>query len=116
MPPTWRPAMTHTEREWLDGRPGGGGAGGGARPSRPRQPAGALAGQVPGNDPLAERAGEADRPVEQADADDPMAERADAGGPLVERADADGPLVEEVPEPAGLASAGDQERFVARWQ
>jgi len=88
--------MTHTEREWLDGRPEGTGL----------DESTSLAGQVPGNDPLAERAGEDDQLVERADADDPM----------VERADADGPVVEEVPGPAGLASAGDQERFVARWQ
>ncbi len=46
----------------------------------------------------------------------PLAERAGGDEPLAERAGEGRPLVEEVPEPAGLASAGDQERFVARWQ
>jgi hypothetical protein len=69
--------MTHTEREWRDGQPGGTG---------PDESTG-LAEQVPGDDPLVE-----------------------------ERVHDDDPLVEEVHEPAGLGSAGDQERFVVRWQ
>jgi hypothetical protein len=108
--------MTHTEREWRDGQPEGAGLDESISPGHPAQPAGPLAEQVPENDPLVERVGEDDRLVERADADDPMVKRADAGGPLVERADAGSPLVEEVSEPAGLASVGDQERFVARWQ
>jgi len=124
--------MTHTEREWRDGQPEGTGQPAGTGPDestgagRPAPPADPLADRVHTDDPLVERVGEddqlvgradADGPlVERADADGPLVERADADGPLVERADADGPLVQEVPEPAGLASAGDQERFVARWQ
>jgi hypothetical protein len=87
--------MTHTEREWRDGQPEG------ARLDEGTGPAG----QVPGNDPLPERAHD----------DDPLAEEV-RGDPLVERADEDGPLVEEVHEPAGLASTGSYERFMARWQ
>jgi len=104
--------MTHTEREWRDGQPEGTGQPAGTGPDestgagRPAPPADPLADRVHTDDPLVERVGEDDRLVGRADAD----------GPLVERADADGPLVQEVPEPAGLASAGDQERFVARWQ
>jgi hypothetical protein len=48
--------------------------------------------------------------------DDGLVERAGQDEPLVERAGQDAPPVEEAHEPAGLASAGDQERFVARWQ
>ena len=118
--------MTHTEREWRDGQPEGAGLDEGTSPGRPAQPARPPADQVPENDPRVERAGaddrpveragEDDRPVERAGEDDPMVERAGAGGPLVERAGEDVPLVKEVPAPAGLASAGDQEPFVARWQ
>jgi hypothetical protein len=78
--------MTHTERERRDGQPEG---------TRLAEGTG-RAGQVPANEPLPERAHDND--------------------PLVERADDGDPLVEEVHEPAGLASAGSYERFVARWQ
>src|SRR5262245_44795574 len=105
-PPTWRPAMTHTEREWRDGQPEGAGLDESTSPDRPAQPAGPLAERVPADDRLVGRAG----------ADDPLLERAGAGDPLVEHTGEDVPLAEEVPAPAGLASAGDQERFVARWQ
>src|SRR5215831_6680065 len=121
-PPTWRPAMTHTEREWRDGQPAGTGPDESTGldestgPGRPAPSADPLAERVHEDDPLVERAGADDRLVERAGADDPLVERAGVDGPLVERAGADGPLVEEVPGPAGLASAGDQERFVARWQ
>jgi hypothetical protein len=78
--------MTHTEREWRDGQSEGTGLDEGTGP----------AGQMPGNGPQPERAHD--------------------DGPLVERADEDDPLVEEVHEPAGLASTGSYERFMARWQ
>ena len=69
------------------------------------------------DDPLVERVGEDDPLVERVGGDDePLVERAGGDEPLAERAGEGRPLVEEVPEPAGLASAGDQERFVARWQ
>jgi hypothetical protein len=94
--------MTHTEREWRDGQPGGTGldeSTGLDENTAPDPP-------VPPADPLAEQAHE----------DPPLVERAGDDGPLVERASEDRPLVEEVHEPAGLGSAGDHERFVARWQ
>ena len=79
-----------------------------------------------GGDPLVERAGEDDPLAEHAAADDPLVqsvrdddplvERAAGADPLMARAVGEGPLVEEVHEQAGLGSAGDQERFVARWQ
>jgi hypothetical protein len=118
--------MTHTEREWRDGQPEGTGLDEGTGPGRPAVPAGPLAepvhegdplaGHVHEDDPLVERAGEDDVLVERVGQDDPLVERADGDDPLAERATADKPLAEEAPEPAGLASAGDQERFTARWQ
>ncbi|HXZ74260.1 MAG TPA: hypothetical protein VEH31_25790 [Streptosporangiaceae bacterium] len=98
--------MTHTEREWRDGQPEGTGL---------DEDAG-RAGQVPGNDPLAERTHADDPLAERTLADDPLAERVHADDPLAERVDEDDPLVEDVHEPAGLASAGRHERFAARWQ
>jgi hypothetical protein len=104
--------MTHTEREWRDGQPGGAGLDESTGPDRPAAPAelahegDPLAGHVHEDDPLVERTGENEVLVEHVGQDEP----------LVERAREDKPLMEEVPEPAGLASAGDQERFVARWQ
>jgi hypothetical protein len=93
------------------------------------------------DDPLVERVHEDDPLVERVHEDDPLVERVHEDDPLVERVDEDDPLVEEVHEggrsaepaydgpgsvahgvgaaqeqPAGLASAGDHERFVARWQ
>ena len=119
--------MTHTEREWRDGQPESTGPDENTGPGRPAP----LAEQVHEDDPLVERVSE----------DDPLVERVSEDDPLVGRAGDDDPLVEEVHEagrpaepaydgpggvangvgaaqaqPAGLASAGDQERFVARWQ
>ena len=128
--------MTNTEREWRDGQPAGTGLDESTGPDRPAPPADPLAEQVHESDPLVEhvheddplveRVGEDDPLVERVGGDEPLAERAGGDEPLVERAGGDEPLaeragegrplVEEVPEPAGLASAGDQERFVARWQ
>lgn len=134
--------MTHTEREWRDGQPEDAGL---AESTGPDSPA-PLTGQVHEDDPLVERVREDDPLVEHAAAgdplvesvrdddplvdhaagedplvesvhdDDPLVESAGQGDPLVERAAGGDPLVEEVHEPAGLGSAGDQERFVARWQ
>ena len=113
--------MTHAEREWHDGQPEDAGL---AETTAPDPPA-PLAGQVHEDDrlvevvheddPLAEPAG-SDPLAESVREDDPLVERAAGADPLVERAAGNGPLVEEVREPAGLGSAGDQERFVARWQ
>jgi hypothetical protein len=124
--------MTRTEREWRDGQPEGAGPdestglNESTGPGRAAASADPLAGQVHEDDPLVERAGEDDPLVERASEvdplagqvheDDPLVERAGEDDPLVERVGDDGPLVEEVHEPAGLGSAGDQERFVARWQ
>jgi len=134
--------MTHTEREWRDGQPAGTGpeestgleeSTGSGRPAPPGDPLAAqvhegdplaghthegdpLAGHVHGDDPLVERAGEGEPPVDRARQGEPPVDRARQGEPPVERADGDAPLAEEVHQPAGLASAGDQERFVARWQ
>jgi len=109
--------MTHTEREWRDGQPEG---------TRPDEAA-----------PLAEHGHEDDPLVEHVRTDDPLTEPAPGGDPLVEAQENDplaeaqekDPLAEPVPaavggadavagqaQPAGLGSAGDQERFVARWQ
>jgi hypothetical protein len=134
--------MTHTEREWRDGQPEDAGL---AESTGPDGPA-PLTGQVHEDDPLVERVGEDDPLVEHAAGGDPLVERVGEDDPLVEHAAADdplvqsvrdddplveraagadplmaravgeGPLVEEVHEQAGLGSAGDQERFVARWQ
>ena len=124
--------MTHTEREWRDGQPEDAGLAESTGPDGPVP----LAGQVheddplvehaAGGDPLVEHAGEDDPLVEHAAADDPLVhsvrdddplvERATGADPLMARAVGEGPLVEEVHEQAGLGSAGDQERFVARWQ
>jgi hypothetical protein len=124
--------MTHTEREWRDGQPEDAGL---AESTAPDGPA-PLAGQVHEDDPLVERVREDDPLVEPAAGgdpllesvhdddplvgsvhdDDPLVESAGQGDPLVERAAGGDPLVEEVHEPAELGSAGDQERFVARWQ
>jgi hypothetical protein len=134
--------MTHTEREWRDGQPEDAGLAESTGPDGPVS----LAGQVHEDDPLVERVGEDDPLVEHAAGGDPLVERAGEDDPLVEhaaggdplvqsvrdddplvaraagadplmaRAVGEGPLVEEVHEQAGLGSAGDQERFVARWQ
>jgi hypothetical protein len=114
--------MTHTEREWRDGQPEDAGL---AESTSPDGLA-PLAGQVHEDDPLVERVREDDPLVERAAGDDPLVERVREDDPLVERAAGDDPpvervgggdpVVEEVHEPAGLGSAGDQERFVARWQ
>src|SRR5262249_26481738 len=101
-PPTWRPAMTHTEREWRDGQPEGTG-----------QPAGTGPDESTG---LAERVHEDDPLVEHVGEDDRLVERADADAPLVERAAGRGRWGEGAPAPAGLAPAGGQGRFVARGQ
>lgn len=104
--------MTHTEREWRDGQPEG---------TLPDEGAAPLAEHVHEHDPL----------VEHVRTDDLLAEPAPGAGPLVEEAQEKDPLAEPVPaavgsadagvgagqvQPAGLGSAGDQERFVARWQ
>jgi hypothetical protein len=134
--------MTHTEREWRDGQPEDAGLAESTGPDGPVP----LTGQVHEDDPLVERIREDDPLVEHAAAgdplvesvrdddplvdhaagedplvesvhdDDPLVESAGQGDPLVERAAGGDPLVEEVHEPAGLGSAGEQERFVARWQ
>jgi hypothetical protein len=124
--------MTHTEREWRDGQPEDAGLAEGTGPDRPAP----LAGQVhkddplvehvrdddplvepaAGDDPLVESVREDDPLVERAVGDDPLVEPVREGDPLVERAAGGDPLVEEAHRPAGLSSAGDQERFVARWQ
>ena len=124
--------MTHTEREWRDGQPEDAGLAESTGPDGPVP----LAGQVHEDDPLVERVGEDDPLVEHAAGgdplvehvgeddplvqsvrdDDPLVERAAGADPLMARAVGEGPLVEEVHEQAGLGSAGDQERFVARWQ
>ena len=104
--------MTHTEREWRDGQPEGTGldeSTGLDENTAPDPP-------VPPADPLAEQAHEDPPLVERVGEDGPLVERVHEDGPLVERASEDRPLVEEVHEPAGLSSAGDHERFVARWQ
>ena len=88
--------MTHTEREWRDGQPEDTELDESTGPDRAAAPAGPLAGQVHEGDPLAGQVQE--------------------GDPLVERTGGDAPLVEELHQPAGLGSADDQERFVARWQ
>ena len=114
--------MTHTEREWRDGQPGGTGLDESTgldentAPDPPVPPADPLAEQAHEDPPLVERVGEDGPLVERASDDGPLVERASDDGPLVERASEDRPLVEEVHEPAGLGSAGDHERFVARWQ
>ena len=100
--------MTHTEREWRDGQPGGTGL--------DESTGSGLAGQAHDGDPPAGHVHEGDPLMERAGEDDVLVERAGQDEPLVERAGQDTPLVEEAHEPAGLASAGDQERFVARWQ
>jgi hypothetical protein len=108
--------MTHTEREWRDGQPEGTGldeSTGRAERVPANEP---LAEPAHDDDPLVERVDEDDPLVERARDDDPLVERARDDDPLVERTDEGDPLVEEVHEPAGLASAGGHERFVARWQ
>ena len=87
--------MTHTEREWRDGQPGGAGLDQSTGPAE----------QVHENDPLAE----------QVHQDDPLAEQVHGDDPLAEQVHDDS-LVGKAHEPAGPAPAGDQERFVARWQ
>jgi hypothetical protein len=104
--------MTHTEREWRDGQP----EGTGLDETTGLDESTAPDGPVPPADPLAEQAHEDDPLVERVGEDDPLVERASDDDPLVERAGEDRPLVEEVHEPAGPGSAGDHERFVARWQ
>ena len=124
--------MTHTEREWRDGQPEDAGLAESTGPDGPVPLAGQVHEDDPlvehavGGDPLVERVGEDDPLVEHAAADDPLVqsvrdddplvERAAGADPLMARAVGEGPLVEEVHEQAGLGSAGDQERFVARWQ
>jgi len=98
--------MTHTEREWRDGQPEDTELDESTGPDRAAAPAGPLAGQVHEGDPLAGQVQEGD----------PLVERTGEDGAPVERTGGDAPLVEEVHQPAGLGSAGDQERFVARWQ
>ena len=88
--------MTHTEREWRDGQPEGTGL----------DESTGLAEQVHEDDPL----------VDEVREDDPLVEEVHDDGPLVEGVHDDGPLVGKAHEPAGPGSAGDQERFVARWQ
>src|SRR5215470_1224920 len=97
--------MTHTEREWRDGQPEGTGL---------DQSTG-LAEQVDQDDPLAEQVDQDDPLAEQVHEDDPLAEQVHEDDPLVEEVH-DGPLVGKAHEPAGPAPAGDQERFMARWQ
>ena len=53
--------------------------------------------------------------AEQVHEDDPLVDEVHNDDPLVEEVH-DDPLVGKAHEPAGPASAGDQERFVARWQ
>jgi hypothetical protein len=53
--------------------------------------------------------------AEQVHEDDPLVDEVRDDDPLVEEVH-DDPLVEKAHEPAGPGSAGDQERFVARWQ
>jgi hypothetical protein len=121
--------MTHTEREWRDGRPEG---------TRPDEGAAPLAEHVPEDAPLVEHVHEDDPLVEHVRTVDPLAETAPDsdplvepdGDPLTEEAQDKDPLAEPVPAavasadavdagqagPAGLGSADDQERFTARWQ
>jgi hypothetical protein len=131
--------MTHTEREWRDGRPEG---------TRPDEGAAPLAEHVPEDAPLVEHVHEDDPLAERAPADDPLVEHVRTvdplaetapdsdplvepdGDPLAEEAQDKDPLAEPVPAavasadavdagqagPAGLGSADDQERFTARWQ
>jgi len=122
--------MTHTEREWRDGQPGG---------TRPDEGAAPLAEHMPEGDPLVEHAHEDDPLAEHAPEDDPLVEHVRTVDPLAETAPDGDPLVEEAREqdsladpvpaavgsaeagagqarPAGLESADDQERFAARWQ
>jgi hypothetical protein len=121
--------MTHTEREWRDGRPEG---------TRPDEGAAPLAEHVPEDAPLVEHVHEDDPLVEHVRTVDPLAETAPDsdplvepdGDPLAEEAQDKDPLAEPVPAavasadavdagqagPAGLGSADDQERFTARWQ
>ena len=124
--------MTNTEREWRDGQPAGTGLDESTGPGPTADPlaeqvheSDPLAGHVHEDDPLVERVGEGEPPMERAGQGEPLkgagqgeplAERAGQDEPPVERAGGDAPLAEQVHEPAGLASAGDQERFVARWQ
>jgi hypothetical protein len=118
--------MTHTDREWRDGQPEGTGLAESTGPDRPAAPAGPPAEQVHEGDPLAghvreddvlvERVGEGEPLVERVGEAEPLVERAGHDEPLVERPGGHAPLVEEAHEPAGLAPAGDQDRFVARWQ
>jgi len=98
--------MTHTEREWRDGQPEDTELDESTGPDRAAAPAGPLAGQVHEGDPLAGQVQEGD----------PLVERTGEDGAPVERTGGDAPLVEELHQPAGLGSADDQERFVARWQ
>jgi hypothetical protein len=104
--------MTHTEREWRDGRPEGTVADEGA-------------------DPMAEHVHEDDPLVEHVRTDDPLAEPAGNRDPLVEEAPGQDRPAEPAPGAAGgvdagagtsqapqapLAGAAENERFVARWQ
>jgi hypothetical protein len=103
--------MTHTEREWRDGQPDGTGLGESTSTGRPAPPAAdAVAEHVHENDQLAERVHEDDPLVEDVQDVHRPAEPA-YGGP--------GSVASEAgtgqEQPAGLGSAGDHERFVARW-
>ena len=109
--------MTHTEREWRDGQPEGTGLDENTGPGRPAP----LAEQVHEDDPLVERVSEDDPLLERAGNDDPLVEEVhEAGRPAEPAYDGPGSVANGVgaaqAQPAGLASAGDQERFVARWQ
>jgi hypothetical protein len=53
--------------------------------------------------------------AEQVHEDDPLVDEVRDDDPLVEEVH-DDPLVGKAHEPAGPGSAGDQERFAARWQ
>ena len=118
--------MTHTEREWRDGQPEGTRLDEGAAPlAEHGHEDGPLVEQVGTDGPLVEHAGTDGPLVEHVRTDDPLAEPAPGGGPLAEEAPEEDPLAQPVPaavggagqvQPAGLGSADDQERFVARWQ
>jgi hypothetical protein len=97
--------MTHTEREWRDGQPEGTGL----------DESTGQAEQVHEDDPLVDEVRGDDPLVEEARGDDPLVEEVRGDDPLVEEVH-DDPLVGKAHEPAGPASTGDQERFVARWQ
>jgi len=111
--------MTHTEREWRDGQPEGTALDQSTGP----------ADQVHEDEPLVEHVRPDDPLAEPVPGGDPLVAEATGGDPLVAEAPEKDPLAEPVPvavgsteagagqaQPAGLGSAGDQERFAARWQ